>query len=233
GQPPQYGTTPQTPPPAAGPQPGPVPNWQPAGAPAAQQDATPGSRHRTPDGPQKKKWVIVGAAAAALVVVGGIVAGVTLLGGSDDPAAAGETTAAVGATTDEPLTEMDAIRAAIPAMINRDLEECTKTGFTENTGVEITCQFKDDSRLIDGFESYSYSVIASVDKKQAKENLLFYRGGYGSGELLENPARTAGASLSKHGYLNYANNETGLELAMSVDSPEEGKTFLDRSGLMK
>ncbi|MFJ6263243.1 Hsp70 family protein [Rhodococcus erythropolis] len=171
-----------------------------------------------PSSSRKLKYL---AAGGALVAIGAIVAAVIVLrpspgnSNADNPAAAGSTSAPT--TTAGPVTDAEAVKAALPAALSGASENCRQSTFTTDGALVISCDIKKSNQLAKGFSEYGNRFTVSLDLKQAKKTLLGYREyDYGNYTLVENDSRTAGVNISDGatGQVSgsYVNMETGLTI---------------------
>ncbi|MDJ0489655.1 Hsp70 family protein [Rhodococcus qingshengii] len=208
--------------------------------PAFTPNATAQSPHTSnPSNPKTIKYL---AAAGALVVIGAIVAAVIVLRPSpdnpnvDNPAAAGSTSATT--TTAGPVTDADAVKAALPTALSSASENCRQSTFTTDGALVISCDIKKSNQLAKSFSEYGNRFTASLDLKQAKKTLLGYREyDYGNYTLVENDSRTAGVNISDgaSGQVSgsYVNMETGLTVDVyGMTDADAVTTFFRTTGLL-
>lgn len=182
------------------------------------------------------------AAAGALVVIGAIVAAVIVLRpspdnpGVDNPAAAGTTPAST--TAAGPVTDADAVKAALPTALGSASENCRQSTFTTDGALVISCDIKKSNQLAKSFSEYGNRFTASLNLKEAKKTLLGYREyDYGNYTLVENDARTAGVNISdgSAGQVSgsYVNMETGLTIDVYGMTDADAVTnFFRSTGLL-
>lgn len=183
-------------------------------------------------------WLIV--AVAAVLVVAAAIAVPRLL--SSDEGGADLAAQPVPVAERGPATTEEQVLEGLPIPLAGVLQDCSRSTFTRNDGVEFQCRISADETLLEEITRATDHVLVrvAVDPQEAERRVISDRAQAPqreNAELVENGNRTATAVLTQPGEglgtdLRYANSTTGVLLSMdSFQDADAAKAFLSRSGL--